>query len=273
MAGLEVFLKDRLCGGIWAASMDREELGVGHSTEWMLQQGLDCEKLESDAVGAFLGRDEHPFSVARVHSQEGFCDPVELLDSIADKAVEKGLVLMLGHPVKTVSSGLETLSVEGDGFRMDAELVVFSAGGAVAEVDSWFRQKIFPVRAQHLWSAELGGFKRTGRSQHGYVHWGPARQGGVVSGCRWASPHLEVGESRHGLHAGVSGRLLGLRKNWAWKTMLQSWNGVRSWVFHAMLFRLSDRFQASRESWLVGGTMARTWASLWPVPTGSPRAF
>ena len=205
---LQSFTGHSLDGGVWAASMDREDLGVQRSTHWLLGQGLVCSAVEADELKGLLGEQvPHSFALGRFHPQEGALDPVALLDSIADMALQEGLWLMLGHRVSAVDTGSEGLIVRGVGFELQAELALFAAGSAVQAIEPWFTQKIFPVRAQHLWSSSLDVFGATGRSQHGYVQWGPARKGGVVSGCRWASAHLEVGEARLGLNEAVSGRL------------------------------------------------------------------
>ncbi|MCA9489321.1 MAG: FAD-binding oxidoreductase [Myxococcales bacterium] len=69
------------------------------------------------------------------------------------------------------------------------ELVVFACGWRAPAVERWFEERVVPVREQALGlAATERGAVRTGQ---GWTAW----SSGEISGCRWASPHLEVGET------------------------------------------------------------------------------
>jgi glycine/D-amino acid oxidase-like deaminating enzyme len=75
-----------------------------------------------------------------------------------------------------------------------ADAVVLAGGWSLAALDPWFAHKLTPVREQALEVAgapEIGA----GRAGWGWTSWRAAGGRLAVTGCRWATPHLEVGET------------------------------------------------------------------------------
>lgn len=191
-------------GGIWCASMDREAEGIERSTEWLQEHRIDCETVEPEEVQRVLGK---PFGLGRFHAQELAINPLDLLAHLSGCLRETGGRVLLGHRVQGIHEENGSLAICGPSWRMETQLVVIAAGAWAVDVDPWFQQKVFPVRAQHRFEPESRSPETLGRSQHGYVTWGPVQGGRVVSGCRWASPHLEIGESTPTLNPKVSLKL------------------------------------------------------------------
>jgi sarcosine oxidase subunit beta len=130
--------------------------------------------------------------------------------------------LSAGIPIITEAQaiGIEDdgldLSVHlADGRRIRADLVVMSGG---AQITAWARDKFHPVRHQAIATETLPTLLDVPiHAQYGYT---TIRQlsGGelMISGCRWATPHLEVGETDDTfVHPDVHARLIGfLRQHW-----------------------------------------------------------
>jgi glycine/D-amino acid oxidase-like deaminating enzyme len=192
-------------GGLWCGSLDGEDEGIRKSTAWLQDIGLACEELTGDGLDKALGHTG--FSLGRFHGQEGVVDPRALLGSLGESAIAAGACLCLGHGIEAVEEGKTEFLIHGPLGTVSAEMIVFAAGWRCAEADPWFREKVFPVRAQHLWEAGDFGLAMGGRTQHGYVSWAPTKGGRLVSGCRWGSPHMEVGETQDQLNPGIGAHL------------------------------------------------------------------
>lgn len=74
----------------------------------------------------------------------------------------------------------------------EPELVVLAAGAGCAELDGRLAGAVLPVRdAAVSVPGRVQGFHRSGQ---GWVSWRQEAESVVISGARWATPHLEVGE-------------------------------------------------------------------------------
>jgi glycine/D-amino acid oxidase-like deaminating enzyme len=60
-------------------------------------------------------------------------------------------------------------------------------------MDPWFAEALSPVREQALLVSGPGPVHAM-RSGYGYTSWVPTDHGLVVAGCRFATPHMEMGE-------------------------------------------------------------------------------
>ena len=191
-------------GGIWCASMDREAEGIERSTQWLQERGIDCRTVGASEVQQSLGGS---LDGGRFHAQEMSLNPMELLGQLCESLRAQQGRICTRRQVEAVLDEDGALLLCGTGWRMEAQLVVVAAGAWAEQVEPWYREKVFPVRAQHRLEPQSNAPAVLGRSQHGYVTWGPAQGGRLISGCRWASPHLEIGESTQALHPKVSQKL------------------------------------------------------------------
>ena len=90
--------------------------------------------------------------------------------------------------------GISVLTNQG---RIEAELIVHTAGWNLTEYLPWSRDKLYPVRLQHL-KARSTDIQLSGPMVLQYGHsWARPLGDGKIStgGCRWATPHLEIGEN------------------------------------------------------------------------------
>ena len=79
---------------------------------------------------------------------------------------------------------------------IDAEVVVWCANAALPQLHPSFRHTILPIREQSVTTRPLKRSIHPGRGGFGYLRWRQGADNAITwSGCRWASPHMEVGEA------------------------------------------------------------------------------
>jgi glycine/D-amino acid oxidase-like deaminating enzyme len=95
-----------------------------------------------------------------------------------------------------VHDGSDGVVVQVGDQRLQAEVAVIAAGWRSAGLDASLHGRLTPVRDQFLRTAPVSRHLPLGRAGQGWTAWQQDAAGClVVSGCRWASAHLEVGES------------------------------------------------------------------------------
>ena len=97
-----------------------------------------------------------------------------------------------------VDSGFELQVQTNKGVKIRTELVIMSGG---AQLTPWAKEKFYPVRHQSLATEATRPLVPCPlHLQYGYTSIRQTVAGQmVVAGCRWASPHLEVGETDDGV--------------------------------------------------------------------------
>jgi glycine/D-amino acid oxidase-like deaminating enzyme len=109
----------------------------------------------------------------------------------------------LAHGV-SVSTQRRVIAIDDDGFDLRARMetgesikadVVIMTGGA--QVTPWATDKFHPVRHQAIATAAVQTcIPRPMHIQYGYTSARQTKAGRVLlSGCRWATPHMEAGET------------------------------------------------------------------------------
>lgn len=161
--------------------------------------GLGEEALElPDAVAASgeLGLPSRlgqtPLGTARLVEGDGLVEPLALIEALERRVMEAGVQRL-------------------ERFEGEHEMVLFAAGYATRALDPWFDDKLWPVRLQTL---ELEGvLALPGLSaQHGYLTWRQTERGVLAGGARWATPHMEIGETSPEPSPEVTRKLLALTR-------------------------------------------------------------
>jgi glycine/D-amino acid oxidase-like deaminating enzyme len=107
-----------------------------------------------------------------------------------------------------IALGTRALAINDDGFDLSVQLstgatvrcdMVVMTGGA--QITPWAADKFHPVRHQALATEPVNPIAPSPMHiQYGYTSVRQQTDGSVVvSGCRWATPHLEVGETDDGV--------------------------------------------------------------------------
>ena len=159
----------------------------------------------------------------------GRVDPGPALASLASGARSAGASIIEAAPLTRIDERPDGLLVHAGEHRITTEVVVLAAGAGARDLEPWLAEQLVPVREQ---SVALGGLAPGvdfgGRAGHGYTWFERRGHEGVVGGCRWATPHLEVGETQEVTTPEVQARVEGFADRLGWRASDAS---VRRWAW------------------------------------------
>jgi len=186
-----------LTAALGEVEVDEIDLSIGLLRKW----GRSVEALDARQVAERLGSDR--FGPGWVDPGAGAVDADLGVRQVAEGAVGEGAVVCCGARVQLTRDGAPETEVvgeqDGEPFVLKADVVVHCAGAAAAVLDPFFGDKVYPVRfqMQHLQRRDGGRIALPAlSSQLSYLQGAPRPDGTyVLGGCRWATPHLEVGEA------------------------------------------------------------------------------
>ena len=186
-------LLDR-CGSLWAALDQREPAEIETSAERLRALGFQAEVLDEAAVDKRTGG--YNFGPGLLRPTGGRIEPGHAVRSLASAARNAGATLIGNAWVERIEDGPDGTEIVLEEHRLRADAVVIAAGFASGALEPALEGRITPVREQALMTAPVFAWYPTGgRAGHGYTTFRQLPDGHlVVSGCRWATPHLEVGE-------------------------------------------------------------------------------
>lgn len=184
-------LLDR-CGGLWVAMESGEAGEIPQSVTALDALGVPAAAWTQEGVEARLGGGR--MGPALHVADDGRVDMDAVRSTLRRLAV--GTTWVTGTARFVHGSGSDGVVVDVDGHRLEAEVGVIAAGPASEGLDASLEGRLLPVRDQFLRTAPVDRVLPLGRAGHGWTAWQQDAAGRlVVSGCRWASPHLEVGET------------------------------------------------------------------------------
>ncbi len=178
-------------GGWWIALDDREPALLERSAEALARLGLRAELHAAEATAARSGIDAA--GPGLFLPDEGLVDPPRALAQLARLARAAGAIVLEQTRIRGIADHAGALVAHTDDGRLSAEIVVYAGGVGLLELEPFFTGKLVPVREQALQTSAGSGARTAGRAGHGYTWWRDA-DALQVGGCRWATPHLEVGE-------------------------------------------------------------------------------
>ncbi len=193
-------------GLLWAATeADREPAELLRSAETLARLGVHHATLD-------------PEEVARRTGTVGLHDALWFGDAWAvDRAALRRDLSDVGCPIVSGAQA-SVLDETGDGVtltladgrRIEAEVVILAAGYDSRRLHPYLHDTLVPVREVAIQRPGPPGPITALRAGFGWMTMARDRKGAVtISGCRWASPHLEQGETDpHHAHPDVLKRLL-----------------------------------------------------------------
>lgn len=195
-------------GVVWAATEAvREPSEVARSVDALRALGLDATALDADAVAAATGVPKlgPGFRVA----DEGLVD----LDAARAALRDAAGPLRLATRVTGLGADGDRLVVHTCEGAVRAHAVVLAAEAGLRDLHPLFADTLSLVREAAV--VTRGGTLRGGlRAGFGWTVARPVRDGVLVAGCRWASPHLEEGEADDtAIHPGVQAKLEGFARD------------------------------------------------------------
>ncbi len=179
-------------GGLWCALDQREQPQIAMSAEALQDLGIEVEVLTAAAADQRTGA--QGLGPGMWLPSDGVVDPSRVVADLIERAPGRAFV---GSGVTSVTENADGAVVWVGEQPIAAELVVFAANAWCPTIDSSFDGKIDPIREQALRFAPSGArIPAAGRAGYGHTYWRQAADGALlVGGCRWATPHMEVGET------------------------------------------------------------------------------
>ena len=179
-------------GDLWCALDEREQPQIAMSVEALEEMGVSVESLGASEVNARTGG--VGLGPGMWVPGGGVIHPANAVDELVARAPDR---VHVGCPVTAITEDHAGPRVHVGERSIAAELVVVAANAWSPSIDPAFADKIHPVREQGLRFAPTQvPVRAAGRAGYGYTTWRAAPDGALlVSGCRWATPHMEVGET------------------------------------------------------------------------------
>jgi len=225
------WLRARPTGGLYAAAMPGEDDDVAQGSDLLDRLGVPVERWTPDRVARETGAAH--LGTGRFLPDEAWVAPTRALRRLAGDAVAAGARVCTGQSVVRVDES-DTLTVHLAGGTVTAEVVVWAAGAACQALHPDFRDVVWPVRVQSVATADgVGAVGVPGRGQHGHLAWSVTAAGArVLTGCRWATPHLEVGETDEQALSPVVDQKLRtmLDRLWPGSVATRSWAGIAAFT-------------------------------------------
>lgn len=181
-------------GTVWTSTESEREPGeLRRSRDAVAAMDLAVDWW--DAVDPHLGTTG--FGPGLLRPAEGVADPHALLTGMLGLTRDAGVDVRWGVVPDAAARTADGVHVHtthhGD---VTAELVVFAGEVLSRSLDPWLTDALVPVREARLMLARDRALPLGVRAAFGWTTaWSDAQGHLGIAGCRWASPHLEEGET------------------------------------------------------------------------------
>ena len=188
-------------GSYHLAMSAREEEELFESADLLEQAGFKVERCEAQRCSEQLGIELNFGGYYR--QADGFLNPVDVFSKLLE-----GISTAATFPQTTVldiHSSNSGFTVHTSREQLNTELVVICAGLGSRAIDPFFEERLSSVRTQYTtFQAPHKLTDELFEAQYGYQQWFKQQNALVFSGCRWATPHLEIGEETELLSPAIS---------------------------------------------------------------------
>jgi glycine/D-amino acid oxidase-like deaminating enzyme len=175
-------------GLVWATTTtEREPDELRRSAEVLARLGVRAELVD----GADTGLDGAVLGVRT--PDEGLVDPAAAVAAVSRRAVAAGARLATGRIVRAIGHAGSGLTALLDQAEVRTEAVVLAAEAGLGTLWPGLDEALVVVREQAAW-LDGGALPGAVRATLGWVGARPLDGGTIVTGARFASPSLEVGE-------------------------------------------------------------------------------
>lgn len=176
------------CGVTWCALDDREPAALLEAAATLRAHGETVTDLAGvDAAAALHAK----VTAAMVLPAWGRLEPSRAVHHLLTEATTAGVTFLLGHA--GLVDAIEPVVVTAGPHRIEAEMVVLAAGAGCSATSERLAASLTAVREAAL-SLPGGHDPGIARAGQGWTLWTKRNDRTLVSGCRWATPHMEAGE-------------------------------------------------------------------------------
>ena len=187
-----------------------------HST-FLTQKDLNEEIRKHHVGGLFL-------------ESESICNPEHLIQELLQKVQECGVILSLSSKVDRIDEKNEHMVVHHK-TDTSCEILIYAHSCDLYRLESFFEHTQTRLRTQAIaLPLPEAPSPYSFSSQYGYLYWRDWNDMRIFGGCRWASPHLETGETDETIiHPKIETALLKTAQNLfprIQKTILFRWSRI-----------------------------------------------
>jgi glycine/D-amino acid oxidase-like deaminating enzyme len=184
-------------GGLYISTNKAEEEELQHSCKLLKKWGFPVHLYDQAKINNLL--QGNSFFDGYYHSNDICFSPYEFFQRC--KTLQPFLHTRCF--VEQIQSN-NTLQLQTSKGRLLCEIVVIANNQQARHLDPFFTDKITPVRLQSI-AVPSKQKQLPAQCQYGYIQWRDNDQYRLISGCRWGTPHLEVGESDDSLLSPIIG--------------------------------------------------------------------
>ena len=146
-----------------------------------------------------LQRIGNNFDFAIFHPNQGYVEPHEVYQHFYDQLRNKNITLCPNTRVHSFDQQEGRIVLHHSKTTSTCDFLFLGAGIGNRDLDVFFREKLTPVRSQMMAIPhERMPQSVMCETQYGYIQFRDSIQNEQVyrllTGCRWATPHLEIGE-------------------------------------------------------------------------------
>lgn len=172
-------------GGWHIAAEVREEKEIHHSLQFLNTKELWRSKAS-----------ENKFGAAFFSEDEGLINRQAASDFLFNELHNLGVKMHFGCSIFDTRIRNNTVITQTSLGDFHSDLLLSSQGWESIKMDPFFAQALTPVREQ--WVAyPCSDIVELHHMQYGHQQWATLGDHLIYGGCRWASPHFEIGERTH----------------------------------------------------------------------------
>ena len=149
------------------------------------------------------------FDFAICHPNQGYIEPQEVYQHLYDQVLDQNIALCPDTKLHSFDQKEGRVVLHHSKGTSISDFLFLGAGIGNRDLDVFFKEKLTPIRSQMMAiSHQNPHLSMMCETQYGYIQFRDTVQNEQVyrllTGCRWATPHLEIGEEREDIIAPIA---------------------------------------------------------------------
>ena len=149
------------------------------------------------------------WTFALCYSNQGYIEGYEVFEHLLHLAMEQNISIVPNTTVFSFEQSKGKIILHHSQGSCSSDVLFLGAGMGNRELDVFFQDKLTPVRSQMMAIPhQTQNLNMMCEAQYGYIQFRDTYKGTnmyrLLSGCRWATPHLEVGEEKEEVIEAIS---------------------------------------------------------------------